>query len=46
VLQQGVDGGQEALAVMAAGVKLLRRLIGGGDQHHALVEQRAEQPTQ
>jgi len=43
VLFDQCDRRQEALALQAAAVQLLRRQVGGRDQRHALVEQRLEQ---
>ena len=40
------DGRQEALAVVALGIELIRRLVGGGHQHHALLHHQAEQAAQ
>ena len=37
------DGGHEAVAVEAIGVELVRRLIGGADHHHALLEHHLKQ---
>ena len=46
VLLQRGDSGQEALAIVAASVQLVRWLVGGGDQHHAFVEQRTKEPAE
>ena len=40
------DGGQEAVAVLPLRIKLGRRIIGGGHQHHAVREQVFQQPPQ
>ncbi|MNC28298.1 hypothetical protein D3C75_764980 [compost metagenome] len=42
----GGDGRQETLAVEAVAVELLGRLVGGSDNHHALVEQYLEQAAE
>ena len=43
MLLDGGNGGHEAFAVEAVGIQLPRRLVGGGDDHHAAVEQHLEQ---
>lgn len=44
--QQQVDKRQEKLAIQAICIQVLRRSVGGGDQHHAALEQHREQPPQ
>ena len=41
-----LDRREEAFAVETVGVQLLRRLVGGGDQHHALLEHDAQQAAE
>ncbi len=43
---QQLDGGQDAVAVQAAGVEVVRLEVAGGDEAHAVVEQRQQQPVQ
>ncbi len=45
LLQEG-DERHEELAVQPALVKVVRRAVGGGHQHHPPLEQRLEQPAQ
>ena len=40
------DGRQETLTVVAIGIQLIRRLIGGRHQYHPLRHHQAEQPTE
>jgi len=46
VLHDGIDGRQKTLAIEAVGVQLLRRLVGGGDDHHVMLEEHLEQASQ
>ncbi|MNV59000.1 hypothetical protein D3C71_1513990 [compost metagenome] len=43
---QGGDGREKAFAVETLGIQLLGRLVGGGDQHHALLEHDLKQPAE
>gem|GEM_PF-3560112 len=42
----GIDGRQKTFAIEAIGVQLLRWLVGGGDDYHAVLEEHLEQPTE
>ncbi|MNP17965.1 hypothetical protein D3C76_1104170 [compost metagenome] len=46
VLLDGGNGRQQALAVEAVGIQLFRRLVGGGDHHHVLLEHRLQQAAE
>ena len=45
LVQQG-DRGQDAVAVQAVGVKVIRLEVGGGDKAHTILEQRHQQAVQ
>ena len=46
VPNDGIDGRQKTFAIEAIGVQLLRWLVGGGDDYHAVLEEHLEQPTE